>query len=99
ANIGTNDIVTASLSNAIFTGTNGTLLSNYIVPTSASGPGTINPELNIGLQQSVIDFGQIVPPNNVLTPPQLVSLGPVFVVDGGVNAPFANEYNRPDAPH
>jgi hypothetical protein len=103
ANAGTNDLITASLSNAMFTGTGGTLLSNYILPTVATGPGTIeavlsNPVSDIGLQQSVIDFGEIVPPNNFLTERGLLPLVPVSVIDGGVNAPFANDYNGSAAP-
>ena len=42
ANAGANDTVTAALTGANFTGTGGTLLSNYVLPTTASGTGTID---------------------------------------------------------
>ncbi len=39
ANAGTNDLVTASLASADFLAANGTLLSNYVLPVTASGQG------------------------------------------------------------
>jgi filamentous hemagglutinin family protein len=43
ANAGGNIGVSAALGNGNFTADNGTLLSNYILPTGASGTGTITP--------------------------------------------------------
>jgi hypothetical protein len=42
ADAGANDTVTATLASGNFSAANGTLLSNYILPTSAMGAGTIN---------------------------------------------------------
>jgi hypothetical protein len=101
ANIGTNDLVTASLTNAIFTGSNGTLLSNYILPVTASGPGTIISGVDLSAQTGVralsINLGQIVPPNNLLS--ALSPVGPVTVslVAGGVNGPGAALFNGSNA--
>src|SRR5207248_1322312 len=43
ANAGSPITVTASLASGDFTANAGTLLSNYNLPASAAGPGTINP--------------------------------------------------------
>ncbi len=43
-NAGTNDLVTASLTGADFLAANGTLLSNYVLPVTASGAGRITPK-------------------------------------------------------
>jgi len=53
---------------------------------------------NTGVRAPSIDFGEIVPPNNFLAALGLLPLMPVSVIDGGVNAPFANDYNRSAAP-
>ncbi len=44
ANAGTNDTVTASLTSANFIAAGGTLLSNYVLPVTASGAGRITPK-------------------------------------------------------
>lgn len=49
-NAGSPELVTASLGGGAFTGSNGTALSNYILPISASGAGAINPApLTVGI--------------------------------------------------
>jgi len=93
SNVGTNDLVTASLSGANFTALTNTLLSNYVLPTSASGAGTILSITNIGQETGtsalVIDFGRIVPPNNLpeaLNPFEPI---PASAIVGKVN-PFSD---------
>ncbi|MEI9989831.1 MAG: GLUG motif-containing protein [Rhizomicrobium sp.] len=93
ANAGTNDIVTASLTGADFVAAGGTLLGNYVLPVTAIGAGTITPKS--GAQFVFISKGQIVPPNNFLPPSTFEPPAPVSIVDGGVNAPDAEDANAP----